>query len=824
MAPNHSPANDDTARRALLIQHPTLNGIDHVEIVGQSTEELRYLHVYFLKPPPDDLAGRPELFSVEGRPGVRVPRVISVRRVDDHLIVEVDRPGALSTYTLRVKSDELDPAYSAIDFTFWSAATSPFVSAPRESGPPKPPIDYLAKDYASFRRALLDLLPTLVPGWTERHAADLGITLAELLAYVGDQLSYYQDAVANEAYLDTARQRVSVRRHARLLDYRMHEGASAQTLVHFQVSSPGVVPEGTPVLSQLSGSLNASARSPCPVVIPPQHAARALGIADLVFETISEVCLHPNLNEIKLHDWGHHRYWLPRGATGVDLVGDLVLDADRGKEPGKLKPGDLLLLEEVRNPETVLEDEADPAHRQVVRLTRVKHSRDSLLGQELTRVTWNEADALQFSLCVSNQSSSTGFLPGESYAGTAKSSFSVARGNLALADHGRILRERRPAGRDTEVNDQGGRRRTIPQQFRLSGGPLSFRRHPANEDSPARALFVDADSRDTEPQVRLEVRNGVSAPESWVPVTDLLNSGPFDRDFVVEINNTGQALLRFGDGEFGMVPPQGARMQAYYRVGLGKRGNTGPDYLVHAVDPGSYPSWPTITQVRNPIGAWGGVDPEDTERTKRLAPASFRKKQYRAVTEEDYARFAEQHPEVSAAAARFRWTGSWRTVFIAIDPRGRKDVPPELRRRVEDQVSRYALAGHDLAVRPPVYVPLDIEIEVRVDRDHYRSYLEEVLLAALGDGILFDGSQGFFHPDNFSFANQPYLSQIYAAVEAVEGVASAAVTRFGRFWEPSRSGLDRGYISVGPLEVVRMDNDPSAPENGRLQLNMEGGR
>ena len=36
---------------------------------------------------------------------------------------------------------------------------------------------------------------------------DLGITLVELLAYVGDHLSYYQDAVATEAYLDTARQR-----------------------------------------------------------------------------------------------------------------------------------------------------------------------------------------------------------------------------------------------------------------------------------------------------------------------------------------------------------------------------------------------------------------------------------------------------------------------------------------------------------------------------------------------------------------------------------------------------------------------------------------
>ena len=58
-----------------------------------------------------------------------------------------------------------------------------------------------------------------MPDWQERHVPDLGIALVEVLAYVGDYLSYYQDAVATEAYLDTARRRISVRRHARLVDY-----------------------------------------------------------------------------------------------------------------------------------------------------------------------------------------------------------------------------------------------------------------------------------------------------------------------------------------------------------------------------------------------------------------------------------------------------------------------------------------------------------------------------------------------------------------------------------------------------------------------------
>ena len=67
-----------------------------------------------------------------------------------------------------------------------------------------------------------------MPDWTERHVPDLGVALVEVLAYTGDYLSYYQDAVATEAYLQTARNRVSVRRHARLTGYRLHEGCHAR--------------------------------------------------------------------------------------------------------------------------------------------------------------------------------------------------------------------------------------------------------------------------------------------------------------------------------------------------------------------------------------------------------------------------------------------------------------------------------------------------------------------------------------------------------------------------------------------------------------------
>ena len=137
--------------------------------------------------------------------------------------------------------DGFDPILSRVAFSFKVECPSEFDCLLDEVCPSErieaPAINYLAKDYASFRQLMLDRLAVVMPNWQERNPADVGIALVEVLAYVGDYLSYYQDAVATEAYLGTARQRVSLRRHARLLDYVMHEGCNARTWVHVTVDA-----------------------------------------------------------------------------------------------------------------------------------------------------------------------------------------------------------------------------------------------------------------------------------------------------------------------------------------------------------------------------------------------------------------------------------------------------------------------------------------------------------------------------------------------------------------------------------------------------------
>ena len=54
----------------------------------------------------------------------------------------------------------------------------------------------------------------------------------------------------------------------------------------------------------------------------------------------------------------------------------------------------------------------------------------------------------------------------------------------------------------------------------------------------------------------------------WRPRHDLLNSGRFAPEFVVEMEEDGRATLRFGDDALGRRPVEGTTFRASYRIGL----------------------------------------------------------------------------------------------------------------------------------------------------------------------------------------------------------------------------------------------------------------
>jgi hypothetical protein len=870
---------DDERRDAVLTAsaHP-LNGVEFVEYRRDTLappSQRHRLEVTFLKPPPAALLAGPGPFAIEG--GVRIVgiAVTGVAATADPLVLAVfaDREGDLSTYWLHVDDAGIDPERSDAAFSFKAGCPTEFDCRPSDDCGPdayvEPVLDYLAKDYQSFRRLLMDLAPQLNPDFTETNPADLTVTLIELFAYAGDYLSYWQDAAVTEGFFDTCRNRVSAARHARLIDYAMHNGRNAFGFAQFDASpgDDGTVPAGTMLLTRVIEPLRGTAAPPG-LVIPTDGAdfdGDKVLARTTVFETAAPVRVLAARNALRIHDWGDAACCLARGARNAWLYALKPQGADMLAVRPDFVVGEYLLLEEVLGPRTGIAADADPRNRQVVRIERVQTAvdavfRDLQIGGVLTpfragdtplpllHVTWRESDATTLPFCLSAVLPSTDQLVGP---------VTIVRGNVTPADHGRtVIRQFPDAGAPLlalPAVEAGGGRWPIDVQA-LTEGPLTFQTMPAEPLYAADGRLAtgrhDLDQPAASAAAAITVEYGWAGldPELFRPVSSLIDSAVDDPAFVAEVDDYGIARLRFGDDQYGRRPTRPsvpATGRARYRLGTGRPGNIGAGALVHVVtpsaadlvdpsNPGGGPlPFPGLTALRQPLAARGGIDPQATEEVRQLAPEAFRAITFRAVTTADWEAAALLQPQVAAAKASFVWTGSWHTVFVAIHPvdlallrrlpGGGALLEPNFAARLEAALGRYRLAGYDLVVRAAIYVPIELDIQLCIARGHFRGDVLAAATAALSNRRLPDGTLGFFHPLNFRFGTPVYASRILALLQGIDGVESAVITEMKRYWDAPNGELERGLVPMGPGEIARLDNARNQPEFGVLRLSAVGG-
>lgn len=1020
-----------TEKRRHIVRRAYFYGLDYIEVENASFKwgEKVTLHVYFLGKAPKEINGSESIVNIRIDGGQRVPTLqvlaLTMKRSkkhwqDDYMEVQVqtDVRGDFSTYTLRLVALDsaghptsqpypgFDPRYAQASFSFKAGCASELDCKtetgclPEPSPFAAPDLNYLAKDYASFRRLILDRLALSMPGWQERHIPDIGLTLVELLAYVGDHLSYYQDAVATEAYLNTARQRISVRRHARLIDYAMHEGCNARTWLSLEVNNDlrgtsaldpqkiyfitghqhpilenyGLINEDQEDFKQIpvsqyevfepltlprynltSGDIhdwriliaalcgsqpldqylwtqlpeelkqaltdldetapesdgeNSATSVPKNIrkelltelnrmlldvsIAHPQVYDFALltGEAELLrlIQTEPEgnqliylnrrllelayptairssrmIELYQSHNQISFYTWDDAECCLPRGTTSATLIGRLAgvplpeiskpeIEKPVGKKRHKkgepeeeeppveetppdaptlyLRPGDILIFEEILGPNSGFLADADPNHRHAVRLTEVYQAIDPLNGLPLVEITWHEADKLPFPLCLSAVGKPDCRLI---------EGISVARGNVLLVDHGRRVGPEdlglvgaKPQPHACEVEGIISEANPQPARYRphLKKGPLVYR-ETLPDEAPAGRL-LNQDSRQALPELWLTSRNEnlagipVSAPNlsgtPWQPRRDLMRSHAGDPHLVVEVDNDGQAHLRFGDGELGRQPAVGNHFEAVYRVGGGPAGHVGREMISLMVTRTGYTLSGVSLTPRNPFPAQGGIAPEPMNDVKQYASFAFKRNLQRAITAADYAELAQQYPGVQRAEARLCWTGSWYEVLVVIDPAEQAEAGPALLAAIEAYLYPFRRIGHDVVVRAAHNVPLEIKLKVCVKPGYLAGHVKAALLDLFSNRRRADGTLGYFHPDNLSFGKDITLSSLIGPAQSVPGVQSVTVIKLDRYGEPSSDALQTGILAMGPLEVPRLDNDPNFPENGKLELDMKGGR
>jgi hypothetical protein len=815
-------------RRDLVIASPAVNGIDYLEVLGPPGCGTK-LAITFLKPA-TGLTLKPANVVITGGSPVTVTSVCPATEADSAVItVDLGQTGDFAPYTLTlaavvvaadgtvtVTSDPpegVDPVLCTVTFSFKAGCPSPADCLPactaQPALTPPPDINYLARDYDSLYQVMLDRLAVLTPAWTERHAADLGITLVEALAYAADHLSYQQDAVGTEGYIGTARSRISLRRHARLVDYQIGEGCNARTLVALTTTSKqGVlVPAGTLFYPATAG----------PPVATTSDAAAAAQLASgpgPLFASLQDATIYQEQDEIAFYTWGDEDCCLPAGATSATLMGNLT----------SLAEGSLLIFAEKLGPGTGVPGDADPTHRCAVRLTSVSWTdhQGQLLTDPVTspptpvtRVSWAAADAPQFPVCLS-----------ATVKGTVVGNVSVACGNVVLADQGAWVNgEQLPA-----VPAAG---RYYPQ---LASSPVTFQvPNPLSGSSASTAsasAFLMQDASQAVPLITLTDGEGYT----WLPVPDLLSEGSEARSFVLEVESDGTAFLRFGDGQYGALPDPGLPFAATYRVGNGSAGNVGRDALGNAVFAATSPPAPpapvaAITGVRNPLPVTSGVDAETMSHIRQFAPFAFQA-QVRCVTEDDYGQQAALLPGVQAARGTLRWTGSWYTAFVSVesaaaDPGSagssaagsvQSVLPVQVVTEVGQRMSLLRMMGTDVAAETATIVGLQITLTICVDPEHFRGDVYTALMT------VFTGAGGILNVSNFTFGQTVYASPLVTAAQAVAGVSSVTLTTFSRMDQPWMSAVTSGFIAFARLEIPRCDNDPDHLDHGIFTLAMDGGK
>ena len=531
--------------------------------------------------------------------------------------------------------------------------------------------------------------------------------------------------------------------------------------------------------------------------VPPPVALTAAEVVEaggVVFETCAPAVLLPGRNALALHSWGDPEYCLPVGATSA-----FVARTPAAPDP-QMRAGDVLVLAPLGPDGTAAT--GDPTRRHTVRLLRVVRRTDPLSPRsEVLELHWSGLDALPVPLPVAERAGD----------GTARI-VAAALANVVLADHGGTVG---PEPVDPPQAPAGW-----PYRPRLRRSGLAFADPPPDltrADVPPAATAVVPDPHRALAQLELD-----DGARTWLPRPDLLGSGRLAPHVVVETEPGQPTGLRFGDGVSGRRPDPGTTMTATYRLGGGSGGNVGPDVLTRLLAPpgGAVPDGVDVT---NPLPAVGGTDPQPLSEVRELAPHAFRT-QLRAVTSADYADVAMTDPAVQRAVAGCRWTGSWYTQRVTVDAVGGGQAPA----RLGDVLEVRRMAGMDVELAEPVAVALEIVLGVCVAPGYQRADVAAALIRVFSAGRLPNGGRGFFHPDNFTFGQPLFLSDVVVTAMGVAGVAWVDVgdddtgLRFRRLGRAPAGEVARGQIEAAAREVLRADSDPSNPENGRLDVLVRG--
>lgn len=835
-----------------------LTGIDFVQVVNPAVQTR--LRVFFLIEPDDVtpvLVTPPTLLNTaNGAPDVGVSITaltensvqVEVVRKDWRRVttgslsricleVVVAAPGGFEPYRLTLTHvppgtgpNQLDPFSSSVVFDFKQACETGFDCEHQRGCPHDPevdfPVDYLARDFGSLRHALLDFAAQRHPDWREPIVADLGVMMLEIMAALGDEFAYAQDRYDAETRFGSATQRASLFAHARLVEYLPDAGQPAGGEVVVTASAAGTLPVDAVVYA----------------------AGRSLDVVP--FSVDAPVWVHPFWNGLRVHSPDPEQDCLAAGQTDILLV---------ATPPGASTNGLTVAGFLGSRRAMLLSDPADaslPRRAWPVTITEVQQLVDPLIltasnPTPVLRLAWAASEATPFDLPLNGLTVSlnvASVTAGRSVTAYARAGddgdLDGVLGVLPPLVKEKVLRVPRLVEREGPyafTDGEDGNERTVVARIGLEATeatslrfddgkplitihetvvPLAGFPTPLPTDSvEVLALFDEGVEWQWVPdllELDLDSAGFTVEPGMWRTVeTHRLSTEDFPfRDYASDAGWT----VKFGFGDLGQPPKDGSLLRLRYYTDPGLDGNVASFAVSLSWPLGPDPD-PQLTgfvaAVTNPL-PFANARIEETAGSVRLnVPHHYRARPRRAVRPEDYSSIIELLPWVDRAHSTTRWTGSWSSDFVAVDPVNSVAITAPQRTELAEEVDCIRLATRDARPVEPTYLDVDIEVLVCVAAGFYAGDVLERVRDALAP-------PGFFGPANFTFGEPLRRSAIESAVQDVAGVAhvdgiNVRVHGIGD-WRP----FDEAAILTGPDEIIRLQNDPDRSTLGLLRVRAAG--
>ncbi|MEM6791395.1 MAG: baseplate J/gp47 family protein [Myxococcota bacterium] len=683
--------------------------------------------------------------------------------------------GDASPYTITMLGGAGAPVHP-----FFAAATFTFAidcelgdcrpleaTASRRVGP-RPVVDLVTKDYRGFVGLSADWIKIRNPHWADLSPSSLERTLVELLAHHGDMLSYYQDRVANEAFIEDASARHSLRQHGVLLGTTMFDSAAAETVLALGAESHGYVKEGAQVTTKLGDER-----------------------ADIVFHVTARSRVVPDHETLKLAAWpGATTAALPQGADELLLWGEvdeLLVGQSLALVQGELgKPG---------------------SHTEIVTITAVAPDAQPGWAEEPGPIIDPTPGMVPVTIVRFHPPLARSFTPWSGLGLTIYGNLAPARFGQQVTSRIELSEAATAVRRNYLVEHRRGKRARL-RGLLVPEAPVGHRLERLADGTEVTVPMLEV-SAEAEP---------------WTRVPHLHGSQAYDRHYVATAEEEGGLWLQFGDGvhgralelaEAGDAPSE---LELRYYVGEPVAGNCGAGVLMRFVpgqEAGALVDFTTVPSVKNVLPGRGGRQPETKDAARLRLPASLRHGPLRrAVTLADYAEAARAVPGVARAVAK-NLGGPFNAVLVLCDPEGRITLDPEVVAAVERRIDAVRMAGREHFVRAPSYVPLEVVLSVCVEVGVVVNRVRDAVLAALLPGEV--TAPGFFHPDELSFGEDVALADVLARVQRMPGVRSVKARRFRRA-DVLDAPLVQTRIALAPTEVARLDGDPALPEYGRLEV------